>query len=255
MPNSNNGIFDPMAQYARLSERVENQGKDIVDLRSNMNTGFQSVNSSIGTISNELRASIGSLSNELRANSETPWPVIWTAAGVCFVILSAIMTFVYGTLNKEQSRLDSAIIKSTEITQTAITKLADTTQDSVSDIITSTVPLATFQDFRSSYENNRVVSRTEYLDKFSAMKTDIDKIKDDQVPRKELDRVWQSYDAQLSADREARLAANQNIQRQLDEIKQTQSGYFGQRDLNLQLLERTDRLERESKRALGLPAN
>ncbi|MEI4482249.1 MULTISPECIES: hypothetical protein [unclassified Phyllobacterium] len=253
MPNSNNGIFDPMAQYARLSERVENQGKDIVDLRSNMNTGFQSVNASIGTISNELRASIGTLSNELRANSETPWPVIWTAAGVCFVILSAIMTFVYGTLNKEQSRLDSAIIKSTEITQMAITKLSDAVQTSVSDITKNSVPLAAFQDFRSSYENNRIVSRQENIDKFGSMRTDIDKIKDDQVPRKEHERVWQSYDAQLAADREARIAANMNLQRQLDEVKQTQSGFFGQRDLNMQVLDRLERIERDRRQGITQP--
>lgn len=97
---SNGNGFDPMAQYARLSERVENQGKDIVDLRSNMNTGFQGVNSAIST-----------LSNELRANSRTQWPVIWAAAGVCFTVLVTIGTFFYGTLSKGQDRLDLAIAK------------------------------------------------------------------------------------------------------------------------------------------------
>ena len=75
--SSNGNAFDPMAQYARLSERVENQGKDIVDLRSSMNTGFQTVNAAIAT-----------LSNELRSNSKTQWPVIWAAAGVCFTVLA-----------------------------------------------------------------------------------------------------------------------------------------------------------------------
>ncbi len=99
---SQNG-FDPMAQYARLSERVENQGKDIVDLRSNMNTGFQTVNASISTLSNELRSS-----------SKTQWPVIWAAAGVCFTVLVTIGTFFYGTLSKGQDRLDTAIAKIAE---------------------------------------------------------------------------------------------------------------------------------------------
>jgi hypothetical protein len=84
-----NGTFDPMAQYARLSERVENQGKDIVDLRSNMNTGFQSVNASLTT-----------LSNELRSNSKTQWPVIWAAAGVCFTVLATGGAFFYNSLRE-----------------------------------------------------------------------------------------------------------------------------------------------------------
>jgi hypothetical protein len=98
MAQSNN--FDPMAQYARLSERVENQGKDIIDLRSNMNTGFQTVT-----------ASINALSNEFRANTKTQWPVIWAAAGVCFTILAAAGTFFYATLSKGQDRLDTYISK------------------------------------------------------------------------------------------------------------------------------------------------
>lgn len=91
--------FDPMAQYARLSERVENQGKDIVDLRSNMNTGFQSVN-----------ASITGLSNELRNNSKTQWPVIWSAAGVCTAALVAAGTFVYGTIGNRQDRVEASLV-------------------------------------------------------------------------------------------------------------------------------------------------
>jgi hypothetical protein len=100
---SSSNQFDPMASWARLSERVENQGKDIVDLRSNMNTGFQTINSAIGT-----------LSNELRNNSKTQWPVIWSAAGVCFVVLSGLGAFFYGTLSKTQDRLDASIVKLAE---------------------------------------------------------------------------------------------------------------------------------------------
>ncbi|WFU89455.1 hypothetical protein QA644_10650 [Rhizobium sp. CC1099] len=86
---TNGNSFDPMASWARLSERVENQDKDIIDLRSNMNSGFQGVNTNIA-----------SLSNELRSSSKTQWPVIWAAAGVCFTVLVTIGTFFYGTLSK-----------------------------------------------------------------------------------------------------------------------------------------------------------
>lgn len=76
---------------------------------------------------------------------------------------------------------------------------------------------------------------------------------DNQSPRKEHERPWLSYDAQLAADREARIAANMNLQRQVDEIKQAQSGFFGQRDLNMQMLDRPERVERE--RRIALPSN
>ncbi|KQV78164.1 hypothetical protein ASC90_26940 [Rhizobium sp. Root1220] len=74
-----------------------------------MNTGFQTINASIRT-----------LSNELRNNSNTQWPVIWSAAGVCFVVLSALGAFFYGTLSKTQDRLDASIVKLAEqvVTQT-----------------------------------------------------------------------------------------------------------------------------------------
>lgn len=95
---ASNGGFDPLAQYARLSERVENQGKDIVDLRSNMNTGFQTIN-----------ANLNALSNELRNNTKTQWPVIWSAAGVCSAMLIAAGTFVYGTLGTRLERTDASV--------------------------------------------------------------------------------------------------------------------------------------------------
>jgi hypothetical protein len=100
-----------------LSERVENQGKGIVDLRSNMNMGFRSVNARLTTSSNELRS-----------NSKTQWPVIWAAAGVCFTVLATGGAFFYNSLSKGQDRLDSALMKNSELQQASVSKLADTTQ-------------------------------------------------------------------------------------------------------------------------------
>ncbi|MCV3209589.1 hypothetical protein OHD62_17245 [Mesorhizobium sp. YC-39] len=75
---NNGSSFDPLASYARLSERVENQGRDIVDLRSNMNTGFRNI-----------EGAVNALSTELRGSSKTQWPVLLTAVGVAFTILVA----------------------------------------------------------------------------------------------------------------------------------------------------------------------
>lgn len=77
--NQNGTAFDAQQQWGRLSERVENQGRDIVDLRSNMNTGFRN-----------MESAINALSSELRGSSKTQWPVIWSAIGVSFAILIAV---------------------------------------------------------------------------------------------------------------------------------------------------------------------
>jgi hypothetical protein len=47
------------------------------------------------------------------------------------------------------------------------------------------------------------------------------------------------------------MAANQNLQRQIDEVKQTQSGFFGQRDLDMQVLDRLERVERDRRVAVS----
>lgn len=197
---ANGNGFDPMAQYARLSERVENQGKDIIDLRSNMNTGFQTIN-----------ANLSALSNELRSSSKTQWPVIWAAAGVCFTILATGGAFFYNSLSKGQDRLDVTI--------------SEVSKDAVS--------VSAFQDFRATYENNRVVSRTDYLDKFNNLNLQIDTIRKDQVPRSEHERVWASQDQQLA-----------QMQKQIDELKAGQASTYSARDVILDLRERVDRVER-----------
>lgn len=98
MMTPSNGNFDPIAQWARLSERVENQGKDIVDLRSNMNTGFSNV-----------QAALTSLTNELRGSTKTQWPVIWSAVGVCFTVIAAIGGLAYLPITTSMTRLDQTL--------------------------------------------------------------------------------------------------------------------------------------------------
>ncbi|WP_196237541.1 hypothetical protein [Rhizobium leguminosarum] len=120
---ANGNGFDPLAQYARLSERVENQGKDIVDLRSNMNTGFQTVNAAIGTLSNELRNS-----------GKTQWPVIWSAIAVGVGILSGLGFMALQPIKDNNLRLDESIVRLSEANQTAIAKLAETTQAALTNI-------------------------------------------------------------------------------------------------------------------------
>ena len=194
---ASNGQFDRVSQYARLSERVENQGKDIVDLRSNMNTGFQSLNSNINA-----------LANEVRNNTKTPWPVIWSAIGVCFAIMAAAATFLYGTLTRSDDRLDTQIAA----------------------LSATVVPRA-----ETEWRTARAAEDRQRTDKA------ILDIREDQVPRAELDRVFQGYDQRLA-----------DHQRQIDEVKQVTSEQYNQKDLNRDILERVDRIERERIRSGGV---
>ncbi|NTB01060.1 hypothetical protein [Agrobacterium tumefaciens] len=197
---SSNG-FDPMAQYARLSERVENQGKDIVDLRSNMNTGFQTINTSISQLSNELRNS-----------SKTQWPVIWAAAGVCFTVLATGGAFFYNSLSKGQDRLDLIVAKNAESAQSGITAVVDkmVTQKEME-----------WRTARGAEDRAR-------------MEASIKEVREAQVPRAELERVWRSQDQMMA-----------QLQKQIDEQKANSAAVYTPRDVLLDNRERIDRLERQ----------
>lgn len=190
--NTTNGNipFDPMASWARLSERVENQGKDIVDLRSNMNTGFQGVN-----------ANLAALSNELRSAGKTHWPVIFAALSVVITILAGLGFLSLQPIKDNTARLE-----------TALARLAETTVSQNE------------MEWRSA-RGSEDRMRTE-----SAVKD----LREAQVPRLELTRVWDNYDQRFT-----------DQQRQIDEVKQAQGSVYGQRDILLDLRERIDRMERQ----------
>lgn len=111
---TNGSTYDPLAQYARLSERVENQGKDIVDLRSNMNTGFQNVN-----------ANISALANDFRATGKTQWPIIIGFCSVTITVLGGLGFLALQPIkdNIAQIREDAKIL--TTSTSTSIATLVD----------------------------------------------------------------------------------------------------------------------------------
>jgi hypothetical protein len=199
---TNNGNpFDPMASWARLSERVENQGKDIVDLRSNMNTGFQGVN-----------ANLNALSNELRSNSRTQWPAIWAALSVGVAILTGLGFMALQPIKdsigsiREDAKMQSAS------TASALSAVVDkmVTQKEME-----------WRTARSAEDRKRTDDG-------------IADLRASQVPRQELERVWQSDDQQKAA-----------LQKQIDELKQAQANTYSARDLLLDMRERQDRLERQ----------
>ncbi|TBF08739.1 hypothetical protein [Rhizobium ruizarguesonis] len=190
MVNGNGSVFDPMASWARLSERVENQGKDIVDLRSNMNTGFSGVN-----------ANLAALSNELRSAGKTHWPVIFAALSVVITILAGLGFLSLQPIKDNTARLEMALVRMAE------TSVSQKEME--------------WRTARGAEDRMRTESAVKDL-------------REAQVPRLELTRVWDNYD-QRFADQ----------QRQIDEVKQAQGSVYGQRDVILDLRERLDRMERQ----------
>ncbi len=170
-----------------------------------MNTGFQRVGSDIN-----------SLANEIRGNSRTQWPVIWSAVGVCFAVVVGIGSAVYVPIRENIAEAKSDI-----------RGLGD-----------SALSVAAFVDFKSTYENNRIVSRNEYIDKFGQINARLEKIDSATVPRAEHERTWQNYDQQVV-----------NLQRQIDDIKAVQGSIYNQRDVIRDILERLDRAETRNRNA------
>lgn len=161
--NGNN--FDAFASYSKLSERVENQGTALVDLRSNVNTGFQQVNANIAT-----------LSNELRSGTKTQWPTIWSAMAVCSAIIIALGTFIYGTLREN----DAAIASSLERTETRLTS--------------ALVALEQTMVTRSEMEWRQARSAEDR----ARTEANVASLREDQVPRTEHQRVWQNFDERFA---------------------------------------------------------
>lgn len=224
------------ARTAALNERVEGQGRRLSSLEQTVTTGFRQIEGSISALSTEFR------------NNQRPQ---WQALSVLLVAVSLIGALAYWPIREQQSDIKADVANIVAGMATGF----DRAGDRVDKLAEQSLSVQSFLDFKGTYENNRVVSRTEYLDKFSTITTSIDKVKDDMVPRKEHERVWASLDLQSANERESRIASDQNLQRQLDEVKQYQSGMFNQRDLNMQVLERLDRVERDKNRALGIPQN
>jgi len=199
---NNGGSFDPMAQYARLSERVENQGKDIVDLRSNMNTGFQTVNSAISTLSNELRAS-----------GRTQWPAIWAALSVGVAILTGL-----GFMALQPIKDSIATIREDAKAQ------ATDTSTSISAIVDKMVTQKEME-----WRTQRGTEDRKRSDEA------ISALRDAQVPRQEMERVWQSDDQRFS-----------DLQRQIDDANNRFGNTYTLSDYIKRLTDRLDAVEQRT---------
>lgn len=204
------------AAHAQLGERVTNLGRRQTDLEAEMRSGFKQMETALSGLANETRNSISALSTTIAERNKPQWQ----ALGVALTFCTLLGGLAYWPINTATTDLKSAV---SSISEKMVTREE-----------------MDWRQARGTEDRAR-------------MEASIKALQDGLVPRKEHERVWLSYDAQLAADREARTAANQNLQRQIDEIKQTQSGFFGQRDLNMQVLDRLERIERERRIAAQPP--
>lgn len=126
-----------------------------------------------------ISAQITGLATKWDERGRTQWPTIFSAMGVLLSVLIVIGGMAYLPIKQAQEKTDR------EITS----------------LRADAVSIAAFQDFRSTYENNRLVSRQDNDVKFSRVE---DSLKDLQAS------------ALSQGDAERRQA---DIQRQIDELR------------------------------------
>ncbi|MDR6818516.1 hypothetical protein J2X76_003693 [Neorhizobium sp. 2083] len=185
------------AVTAQLGERVTNLGRRQTDLEAEMRAGFKAMENGMTTLASEMRTSVAALSTNLAERNKPQWQ----ALGVALTFCIALGGLAYWPIQTATTDLKGAVM-----------------------VITEKMVTQKEMEWRTA-RGAEDRQRTELA---------IKEIREDQVPRKELDRVFNSYDQQKT-----------DMQRQIDEVKQAQGNVYGARDILLDLRERIDRIERQ----------
>lgn len=197
MANGNDHRVYTDAVTAQLGERVTNLGRRQTDMESEMRAGFKAMEAAVTSLANETRASIAALSTNLAERNKPQWQ----ALGVALTFAAMLGGLAYLPIREATSDLKASV----------------------------------------SALGSRVVTRDEMEWRTARAAEDrartdagVKELRDAQVPRDELDRVFSSYDQRFT-----------DQQRQLDDVKQAQGNVYGARDILLDLRERIDRIERQ----------
>lgn len=203
MANGNDHRVYTDAVTAQLGERVTNLGRRQTDMESEMRAGFKAMEAAVTSLANETRASIAALSTNLAERNKPQWQ----ALGVALTFAAMLGGLAYLPIREATSDLKNgvAMIAERMVTQKEIE----------------------WRTARSAEDR----ARTE---------AGVKELRDAQVPRDELDRVFASYDQRFV-----------DQQRQLDDVKQAQGNVYGTRDILLDLRERIDRIERQRLSSSG----
>ena len=196
-PNGSDYRVYTDAVTAQLGERVTNLGRRQSDLETEMRAGFKQVENGMSAIANEMRTSISALSSNLSERNKPQWQAIGVAITFCTVIGG----LAYWPINASTARLENAVA-------------------TLSDKIVTRQEME-YRQQRGAEDRTR-------------LETSIKDVRDAQVPRAELERVWQSQDQ-----------ATAQLQKQIDELKANSASVYTPRDVLLDNRERIDRLERQ----------
>lgn len=192
------------AVTAQLGERVTNLGRRQTDLEAEMRTGFKQMESALSALGAEMRNSTAALSTNMAERNKPQWQ----ALGVALTFATVLGGLAYMPIRESTSDLKAsvAIISERMVTQQEM-------------------------EWRTARgQEDRARSETAIND-----------LRNSQVPRLELDRVFMGYDQRFG-----------DVQRQVDELKQAQGGIYGARDIIMDLKENQQRLERELGRLVGI---
>lgn len=160
---------------AQLGERVTNLGRRQTDLEAEMRAGFKGTDTAVTSLANETRASIAALSTNLAQRNKPQWQALGVALTFAAMLggLPAYLPIREATSDLKQS---VSILADKMVTQSELEWRAT----------------------RSAEDR----ARTD---------TNVKELRDAQVRREELDRVFGSYDQRFI-----------DQQRQIDEVKTAQ---------------------------------
>ncbi|MCQ1766112.1 hypothetical protein NOJ28_11255 [Neorhizobium galegae] len=198
MPNgAEHRVVYTDALTAQLGERVTNLNRRQSDLENEMRSGFKQIESSMSAMSSEMRSSVAALATNMAERNKPQWQ----ALGVALTFCTILGGLAYWPINAATTDLKSAVgtISEKMVTQKEME----------------------WRTQRGAEDRQRSDSM-------------IKELREEQVPRKELDRVWTAYDQRIV-----------DQQRQLDELKQAQGAIYGARDVIMDMRERLDRVERQ----------
>lgn len=201
MANGNDHRIYTDAVTAQLGERVTNLGRRQTDLESEMRAGFKAMEAAVTGLANETRTSIAALSTNLAERNKPQWQ----ALGVALTFAAMLGGLAYLPIREATSDLKAGV----------------------------------------SMLSERMVTRQEMdwrqargTEDRARMENSVKEVRDAQVPRAELDRVFSGFVQQFA-----------DHQRQIDELKQTQAGVYGPRDALFDLKKEIERLRDRSRRA------
>ncbi|WP_339073054.1 hypothetical protein [Sinorhizobium meliloti] len=192
------------ALQAQLGERVTNLGRRQTDREAEMRSGFRQVEAAMQGLANETRSSIAALTTSIAERNKPQWQ----ALGVALTFCTILGGLAYWPINAATTDLKGSVA-----------------------IITEKMVSQQEMEWRSAR------GAEDRLRQEASLK----ELRDAQVPRAELDRVWQGYDQRFA-----------DHQRQIDEVKLAQGSVNSQRDIVLDLKENQQRLEREIARLAAM---